>query len=182
MNHATFAEMFMIAQAFDLLREIDPSQGIFKDGKELLTLATQYVNLHDQLVANLDASGKSLAEHVLERRIECFQRFIGNLGRGKNIPLFYCFVLWEGTNTRWATRRLGASIGASSADGQCSATEESISTASPLRTPVLSKRLREQAQMFSEVHTMQLLVYIKRINLMILGSFSVQFFDVYHSR
>ena len=127
------------------MKEINPSQGTFKDGKELLSLTTQYVNLHDQLITNLDSSGKSVAEHMFERRVECFQHFIGNPGRGKNIPLFYCFVLWEGSNTRWATRRLGANLGASSAEENHHFTSEesNLNNSSSLRTPVLSKRLRE---------------------------------------
>ncbi len=69
-------------------------------------MTTKYVNAHDELIARLDASGQALAEHVYERRLECFNNFIGPLGCGKNMPLFYCFLVWEGNGTRWTTRRL----------------------------------------------------------------------------
>jgi hypothetical protein len=63
------------------MKEIDPSQGVFKDGKELLSLTTQYVNMHDELITHVDASGKALAEKCLLRRIDCFDNFIGHIGR-----------------------------------------------------------------------------------------------------
>ena len=49
---------------------------MFKDGQELLSMTTKYVNAHDELIARLDASGQALAEHVYERRLECFNNFI----------------------------------------------------------------------------------------------------------
>ena len=113
-------------------------------------MTTKYVNAHDELIARLDASGQALAEHVYERRMECFNSFIGNLGRGKNMPLFYCFLVWEGRGTRWTTRRLPNNVGISSVG---SPLPTPPSNTSIIGGPVIggSKRSRETVQMLSQV-------------------------------
>jgi hypothetical protein len=69
------------ADAFHVLSDIDPSMASFKVPTELFSLQTQYVNLHDTFISHLDSSGKSLTEHTLERRLDCFEIFCGQHGR-----------------------------------------------------------------------------------------------------
>lgn len=85
---------------------IDPSTATFASAKELFSLQTTYVNLHDELIGNLDCSGSSAVDGTLERRLKCFNSFVGPYGRNKNMGLFYCFLVWEGKNTRWLSKRL----------------------------------------------------------------------------
>ena len=73
-----------------------------------MSLKTKFVNLHDILLQHLDASGGNLPNGCKERRILCCERFIGEPGRSKDVGLFYCFVLWEGKELRWTSRRLSA--------------------------------------------------------------------------
>jgi hypothetical protein len=122
---------------------------VFKDGQELLSMTTKYVNAHDELIARLDASGQALAEHVYERRLECFNNFIGPLGRGKNMPLFYCFLVWEGNGTRWTTRRLPNNVGVSSVGSALPSPSSNTITGSSVIGG--SKRSRETAQILSQV-------------------------------
>ena len=44
-------------------------------------------------------------EGTLLRKMVCWHSFVGNAGRGKNMALFYCFIIWEGHNTRWGSER-----------------------------------------------------------------------------
>jgi hypothetical protein len=41
-----------------------------------------------------------------ERRLKCWDSFIGSYGRSKNVALFYCFVLWEDVTVIYSSRRL----------------------------------------------------------------------------
>lgn len=50
----------------------------------------------------------------MERR-KCFNNFIGPYGGNKNLGLFYCFLVWEGKNTRWLSKRLPESVARNSA-------------------------------------------------------------------
>lgn len=73
---------------------------------------TAMINLHDQLIANLDCSGSGTPAGTIERRIKCFNQFLGPEGKVKNLNLFYCFVVWEdavqnrGKDIRWLSRTL----------------------------------------------------------------------------
>ena len=103
------------------------------------------MNLHDQKVLDVDRSGQSHDQGTLLRRMDCFSNFVGNTARGKNISLFYCFVIWEGNNMRWGTRRLGYALGVSSVGAA------STSMVSPPHTSVLNKRQRDQAMIMTQV-------------------------------
>ena len=61
----------------------------------------------DLLLNRLDSSGHNKPEQSSERAQDCFNNFIGSMGRNKNIALFYFFLQMEGQSPRiGATRRL----------------------------------------------------------------------------
>ena len=110
-------------EAAEALAHIRPSQGTFSSGAELQSLRTQFVNKHDELIQNLDASGKSLPEGNMERRLQCYATFIGATGRSKNLALYICFLVWECQEHKWKSNRInkggnegGKSTGNSSRD------------------------------------------------------------------
>ena len=120
---------------------IDPSNAAFTSAKELLSLRTTYINMHDEVIKRLDPSGNF---EVGESRIKkCFDSFIGPFGRGRSIGLFYVFIVWQNKPTRFATRRLHSSMSVSSAP-----------SAAPLPVPATSKqskRSRDQAEIIHSV-------------------------------
>jgi hypothetical protein len=87
-----------------------PYDASFVNGAELLEIRTKYVNFVDIKVANIDHSGSNLASgqgiEGYQRRLQAWDSFFGTSGRNKSVDVFYCFVLWEGKEVRWATRRL----------------------------------------------------------------------------
>jgi len=127
------------------VKHITAATASFKDGVELQSLFTTYVNLHDTLIANLACSGYSKELGTLERRMDCFANFVGGRGRSKNIGLFYCFIVWEGKPTRWTTRRLDPSLGVSSASDESSSRIRALpaQTKKQVATNELIKNLRE---------------------------------------
>jgi hypothetical protein len=92
-------------EIFKVIQDTNPQNGSFKDAVELKTFHTKFVNSHDTLISNLDVSGKTRGISA-ERRVECYNNFVGKRGRGKNLGLLYCFLVWEGYQTRFPTRRL----------------------------------------------------------------------------
>jgi hypothetical protein len=80
--------------AHDACMAIDVSE-VDMTAKELLSLITKMKNLVDELLIRLDASGGNLPRG-LERSLLCYDRFIGQHGRSKDLGKFYCFVLWDG--------------------------------------------------------------------------------------
>lgn len=104
----------MGVEAMSAIEHIMPANAVFLDAVELQSLFTTYVNLHDTLLSNLDCSGQGHEVGTVERRMNCFENFVGPHGRSKNLGLFYCFIAWEGKNTRWTTRRLDQSLAVSS--------------------------------------------------------------------
>ena len=105
-NNDLFKEANVGSEAEQALAHIRPSQGLIASGAELQSLKTFWVNKHDELLQHLDASGKSLPEGNLERRLECFDNFIGAKGRSKNLGLFICFLVWEGKDYKWTSNRI----------------------------------------------------------------------------
>jgi hypothetical protein len=106
LDDTMFSAEYIGAEASAMVSDIDPSVATFSNAKELFALQTQYVNLHDALLTNLDCSGSGAAVGTLARRMNCFEKFVGQVGRNKDVGLFYCFVVWEGRNTRWLSKRL----------------------------------------------------------------------------
>lgn len=98
-------------EAAELLKEFNPAAAQFASAQDLFTVQTTYANKHDTLITNLDRSGSYDVEESYSRRIDCFENFVGQPGRSKDMALFYCFLLWEGRSFRWTTRKLGGSIG-----------------------------------------------------------------------
>lgn len=134
--------------AMNAVSHISARTATFKDAVDLQSLFTTYVNLHDTLLQRLGRSGKSKEEGTLERRMECFDSFVGEHGRSKNLGLFYCFIVWEGQTTRWATRRLDSSICVSSTDDPAvirnsSSSRSGALTKKQLDTAALVRNLRE---------------------------------------
>ena len=117
--------------------------GFIATPQELKAMKTKFVNLHDQLLANLDHSGGNLPIGGVERRLKCWNSFVGESGRSKNVALFYCFVLWEGCELRWASRVAPASAQRSSVDGP--------PAESPTTGGLLSKKQMQQVQMMQQV-------------------------------
>jgi hypothetical protein len=109
LDYSTFSEELIGEEAHTACSVLSPSSADFTNcEKELLSLKTKMVNLHDTLLQNLDSSGGNLAVGCKERRLLCWDRFIGASGRSKDVELFYCVVLWEGKELRWTSRRLAA--------------------------------------------------------------------------
>jgi hypothetical protein len=120
----------------EVCRSFDPSHAEFESGEELLGMKTTWINKHDELLANLDASGGNLPIGP-ERRKLCFDNFVGPHGRCKNLALYYCFILWEGKELRFLTRRLdggacvtstGGTDGSGGLGGSYSSKKESLSS------------------------------------------------------
>lgn len=95
------------------------------DSVWLRTNTTSMINLHDQLLANFDCSGSGLPAGSIERRVKCFQQFLGPAeGKVKNLNLFYCFVVWENATVnrqkdiRWISRSLSNGRGSMDADSK----------------------------------------------------------------
>jgi hypothetical protein len=83
-------------EAYDHLKDIDPSKGTFLDGANLQQLETQFVNLHDELNERLlSPSGNNLPDGNAERAKSVWDSWIGQPGRNKNVGLFYCYLVWE---------------------------------------------------------------------------------------
>jgi hypothetical protein len=118
MKHSVDTSLFSTAhigvEAAHAVRGINPSNATFSSPDELFTLHTKFVNQHDELLKRLDSSGQGAAENTIERRLKCFNHYIGSLGRSKNLGLFYCFIVWEGKSTRWLSKRLPDSLTISS--------------------------------------------------------------------
>lgn len=90
----------------------DLSHVEFANPTEIAGIATTIANQHDGLLSRLDASGRNVAG--MERRLNCWDSFIGPVGRNKDVGLFYIFVLFEGEEIRWVSRRLPDGYGANS--------------------------------------------------------------------
>jgi hypothetical protein len=110
----------MGVEAMSAIEHIAPANAVFTDAVDLQSLFTTYVNLHDTLLSNLDCSGQGHEVGTVERRMNCFENFVGPRGRSKNLGLFYCFIAWEGKPTRWTTRRLDQSLVVSSVSSSTS--------------------------------------------------------------
>jgi hypothetical protein len=136
------------AEASVAMKDIDPSAATFASAKDLFSLHTTYVNLHDELIGNLDCSGQSAAEGTIERRLKCFNSFIGPHGRNKNIGLFYCFLVWEGKSTKWLSKRLHEKVSRSSASMSIN---QKASTPDDSTSVPLSKKQRQQIEIMKQV-------------------------------
>lgn len=109
LDYSAFSEELIGEEAHAACSTLSPSSADFTNcEKELLSLKTKMVNLHDTLLQHLDASGGNLPIGCKERRMLCWERFVGVPGRSKDVGLFYCFVLWEGKELRWTSRRLAS--------------------------------------------------------------------------
>ena len=75
----------MGVEAMSAIAHIMPANAVFSDGVELQSLFTTYVNLYDTLLGNLDCSGQGHGVGTVERRMNCFENFVGPHGRSKNI-------------------------------------------------------------------------------------------------
>jgi hypothetical protein len=98
------------AEAHAACMLFDVSACEFANLKEINSIKVKILNDLDTLLSALDASGGHLDEGTRERRMVCWDRFIGPVGRSKNVGLFYIFVLLEGEEVRWKSRRLPADI------------------------------------------------------------------------
>jgi len=83
-----------------------PSAAAFK------AMHTQWCNANDELCGKVDASGGHVAG--VARRQTCYEKFIGQTGRSKNISLFLVFVLFEGAEKRFTSRVLPTGKGVGS--------------------------------------------------------------------
>jgi hypothetical protein len=105
-----FAPDLIGCEASNACASINASAAEFQSGSELLSMVTTMVNLHDTLLSHLDASGSAVPDSTpivsVSRRIKCYTNFLGQHGRSKNMSVFYCFVLWEGCDTKFITRTL----------------------------------------------------------------------------
>lgn len=88
----------------------DLSTVTFKHANDIASFATRIRNDLDELLSRLDASGGHLPIGM-ERRIVCWDRFVGPPFRNKNTSLFYLFVLLEDEEIRWKSRRLAPGYG-----------------------------------------------------------------------
>ena len=89
------------------------SRGVFEStggAQKFKELHTKYASRHDILLKSLDVSGQNLAIGTKERRALCFTNFIGPKGRVKDIGLFVCFLIWEGVQTKFHSRRLDDTV------------------------------------------------------------------------
>ena len=130
----------MGVEAMSAIKHIMPVNAVFSDAVELQSLFTTYVNLHDTLLSNLDCSGQGHEVGTIERRMNCFENFVGPHGRSKNLGLFYCFIAWEGKTTRWTTRRLDQSLAVSS-----------VSSSSSTTSKPQSRKQKESAQLVNSL-------------------------------
>jgi hypothetical protein len=96
----------------------------------------KWMNAVDTLVSSLDASGGNVAG--VARRQTCFNTFIGQAGRSKNISLFVAFLIFEGADKRFTSRGLPVGKGVGSSSG----VETSSSTSG-------SKSKKQQQQMMN---------------------------------
>lgn len=110
-DFSLFDENHIGTEAAAAMAHFSPGQATL-DPAWLKTNYTAMVNLHDQLLSNLDCSGSSTPAGTIDRRIRCFNNFLGPEGKVKNLPLFYCFVVWEDAvvrrakDIRWLSRTL----------------------------------------------------------------------------
>ena len=71
--------------------------------------------LVDELKANLDQSGQHAGEVGSPvRREECFLKFLAGKGKAKNMLTFMLFLLWDGVDVKFSSRRLPAAFTANS--------------------------------------------------------------------
>ena len=142
------------AEAAHLMSDITPSTASFKDPDELFAIRTQYINHHDILKSRIDQSGSSAEEGSLARRVKCFDSFIGAEGRGKNLGVFACFIIWENKSPRFITKRLPPNISQSSAAGISSPNASSTaSSTAPQNMPNSNdskKKQKSKTTMFVE--------------------------------
>ena len=129
------------AEASSAMAHIHASEAIFKSSLEILELYTSYVNQYDGLLSRLDSSGNF--DTGLTRRMKCFDSFVGPPGKGRNVGLYYCFLLWEGNPTRLTSHRLGESSRRGSA-GQVTATGAGD-------TSSFSKKEQKKMNMLSQI-------------------------------
>jgi hypothetical protein len=92
--------------ALDAMQDIDPRKGVLDSAKRLKELETTWVNKHDCLIGNLDASGGNLPEGSFERRTKCWESFVGPPGKSKDVALYYVFLVWEGKSTTFKSALL----------------------------------------------------------------------------
>jgi hypothetical protein len=98
-----------------MVSHINPSLGSFikadgtGDGEALRKLKTQLTGRFDTLVTKLNASGQSVSGD--ERKNLCWENFLSHNGKTKDTPLFYLFLLWDGEEVRWLSRKLDADEG-----------------------------------------------------------------------
>ena len=163
------------------LDEIDLSETEFNDPEELSKLVTKYVNLHDTLIQNLDCSGQGLAEGTKERRENCWNNFVGNKGRGKDVALFACFVIWEGKSIRWKSRRLPSdTVRSSNLDSSFSDSSDSVEDRSSKR----SKKESEYQHMIAALNPKETLAqetYRKSLEVARVGLMQAQTKSAGHS-
>jgi hypothetical protein len=83
-------------------------------------ILTPIGTLHDTLIENLTKSGEAYPEGSSERRERAWTHF---LGATKNVPLYYCYILWEGKDTKHLSRSLPVHLQKSSTSASASSTE-----------------------------------------------------------
>jgi hypothetical protein len=72
-------------------------------------------SLVDELKANLDSSGQHGGDvGSPQRREECFLKFLAGKGKAKNMLTFMLFLLWDGVDVKFSSRRLPAGFNATS--------------------------------------------------------------------
>lgn len=100
-----FQPPFITDEAFLAMKQIDPSQGSFKDADELKSCVSRVVSIHESLLVLVDGLK---CDDAFDRRQLCFTNFIcgkgkprNSEGRHRNVALYYCFLKWEDTSLKF---------------------------------------------------------------------------------
>mmetsp|Transcript_3540 Transcript_3540/g.5516 ORF Transcript_3540/g.5516 Transcript_3540/m.5516 type:complete len:275 (-) Transcript_3540:139-963(-) len=113
LNYDKFSLCNICEEAREACMSLDPTSVTFSCPGDLLALKTKWVNLYDELQARVTRSGQHVPDSY-EYRKEVWENYVGSPGRSKNVPLYYCYILWQDCQLRWTTRRLPAAAGVSS--------------------------------------------------------------------
>ena len=124
-DFSRFTEEYIGASASEMCNRISIANVRFADGNQMRKMMTTLLNQHDELLFNLDKSGKAKEAGTKERRMEAWNDFCGPRGRNKNVALFYAFVLWDNVSITHLSRRLPEGKGADSEAGKSNKNDSS---------------------------------------------------------
>lgn len=154
-------------EAAETLIDLSPLHATIPSAVDFKTMHVKWMNAVDTLICSLDASGGNVAG--VARRQTCFNTFIGQAGRSKNISLFVVFLIFEGADKRFTSRGLpvgkgvGSSSGvetSSSTSGSKSKKQQQMMNLTIAREPVDS----EEAQASKKLKSAQELLIKERTN------------------